>query len=172
MSTPLLATGHGRKNTDHVPFFQYLIILSMNAVHQNNLGDLIGYFEFEHNILHTATAFEHEFATETITSLRKVIPQRCKKFYFNFHRVHIHITGFKCVSPYRPNGIMEKWRNGINLALLKNESKHPGNQKNHCKIPLHPPFSKGENMVSSLWQREAGRDFQNAKVLRILIFAF
>ena len=36
------------------------------------------------------------------------------------------------------------------------------------KSPSIPLFSKGENMVSSLWQREAGRDFQNAKVLRNL----
>ena len=37
-------------------------------------------------------------------------------------------------------------------------------------IPLHPPFSKGENMVSSLWQREAGRDFQNFIMFGALVF--
>ena len=29
----------------------------------------------------------------------------------------------------------------------------------HYKIPLNPPFPKGEMLVSSLWQREVGRDF-------------
>jgi uncharacterized membrane protein len=39
---------------------------------------------------------------------------------------------------------------------------------NHHKIPLNPPFSKGEAINSSLCKREAGRDFQNAKVLGIV----
>jgi hypothetical protein len=49
---------------------------------------------------------------------------------------------------------------------LKNEFHKPKKLKNHHKIPLYPPFSKGEANISSLWKREAGRDFQSAKVLR------
>ena len=56
--------------------------------------------------------------------------------------------------------------------------KSQRNQKNHHKIPLYPPFSKGEANISSLWrfspaggrQREAMRDFQSAKVLHLLKF--
>ena len=53
-------------------------------------------------------------------------------------------------------------------------------RKNLCKIPLNPPFSKGEILISSLraalshrrsgWQREAGRDFQNVEVLQTDLF--
>ena len=48
--------------------------------------------------------------------------------------------------------------------------KSQKNQKNHYKIPLYPPFSKGEANISSLWKREAGRDFQSAKVLPSINF--
>ena len=55
--------------------------------------------------------------------------------------------------------------------------KSQRNLKNHHKIPLYPPFPKGEANISSLWplareglwpggKREAGRDFQSAKVLQ------
>jgi hypothetical protein len=60
------------------------------------------------------------------------------------------------------------------FSLLKNEFQKPKKLKESHKIPLYPPFSKGEANISSLWrfspaggrQRETGRDFQSAKVLR------
>jgi len=36
------------------------------------------------------------------------------------------------------------------------------------KNPPFSPFSKGGHILSSLWQREVGRDFQSAKVLPFL----
>ncbi|MGZ3558956.1 MAG: TlpA disulfide reductase family protein, partial [Thermodesulfobacteriota bacterium] len=48
--------------------------------------------------------------------------------------------------------------------------------KNHHKIPLSPPLPKGETPVSSLWQREVGRDFRNrfqtAQGIHFLKFLF
>jgi hypothetical protein len=38
------------------------------------------------------------------------------------------------------------------FSSLKNEFQKPKKLKNHYKIPLYPPFSKGEANISSLWQ--------------------
>jgi hypothetical protein len=36
---------------------------------------------------------------------------------------------------------------------------------NAYEIPLYPPFSKGETLISSLFKREGGRDFEMAEQL-------
>jgi len=37
------------------------------------------------------------------------------------------------------------------------------NQKNHHKIPLDPPFPKGETMITSLLHRRSGGIFKTLK---------
>jgi hypothetical protein len=47
--------------------------------------------------------------------------------------------------------------------LKKMDFKTQELKKSYHKIPHNPPFSKGETIFSSLWQREVRRDFQIAK---------
>ena len=51
---------------------------------------------------------------------------------------------------------------GHNLKLISHARRAPlptGRQARTMKIPPHPPFLRGV-MISSLWQREVGRDFK------------
>jgi len=41
----LLASSDRREDTEDIALFEYLFLLSMNPVNQNDLGDLFGYFE-------------------------------------------------------------------------------------------------------------------------------
>ena len=43
---PISASGDGGEDADHISSLQHLIILSMNAVDQDNLGNLIGDLKF------------------------------------------------------------------------------------------------------------------------------
>jgi hypothetical protein len=56
-----------------------------------------------------------------------------------------------CAQPLRRRQVLRSSR-------LRAET-HFGVQARTMKIPLNPPFSKGDN-YTSLWQREAGRDFK------------
>jgi hypothetical protein len=68
-----LATCHGREDAYDVPVFDRLLLLPMDAVDQDDLRNLIGYFESFQNILDPGVAIHLHPAGKTTAPLGKII---------------------------------------------------------------------------------------------------
>jgi hypothetical protein len=59
----------------------------MDAIDQNDLRYLIRYVKPYQNILNPSVVVDLHLAGKTAAPFRKVIPQCCKKFDFDLHRI-------------------------------------------------------------------------------------
>jgi hypothetical protein len=73
-----LASCDRREDAQDITLPQYLILLSMNAIDQNDLGYLFGYLEPGQNILNTGRIIDLHLTGKPAASLREIISKRSK----------------------------------------------------------------------------------------------
>ena len=74
----LLASCDRREDAQDIALLEYLLLLPMNPIYQNDLGDLFRYFEPGQDILYTSRTVNLHLAGETTAPLREIISKCCK----------------------------------------------------------------------------------------------